>query len=80
MFLELLGGLVVVSVIVWFVIKNNRPEWADKIKAEAKTVADVNKDGKVDIADAKVVEKNTVAEVKRAATKVKKITTKKKKN
>ena len=83
--------LVVACVIAWFVIKDMNQPLADKLATAAKKVedkveavvekvADVNKDGVVNIADAKIIANKTKKAAKTAVEKVKKTPGRKKKS
>ena len=74
----LFRSLLVIAVVVFFVVRNNKKE-AELFAGKIKTVADVNKDGKVDIQDVKAVEEKVVETTKKVAAKVKKATSRKKK-
>ena len=70
--------VVAVLVAVYFIFGDNiKSLWAvNPLASEVKNVLDVNKDGKVDVADAKEAVKKTATKVKASA---KKMTSKKKK-
>jgi hypothetical protein len=70
--------VVAVLVAVYFIFGDNiKSLWAgNPLAAEVKNVLDVNKDGKVDVADAKEAVNKTATKVKASA---KKMTSKKKK-
>jgi hypothetical protein len=70
--------VVAVLVAVYFIFGDNiKSLWAgNPLAAEVKNVLDVNKDGKVDVADAKEAVQKTATKVKASA---KKMTSKKKK-
>ena len=70
--------VVVALVAVYFIFGDNiKSLWAvNPLASEVKNVLDVNKDGKVDVADAKEVVKKAATKVKASA---KKMTSKKKK-
>lgn len=85
MLLWILLGLVVVGAFIWYVNRDNKLDSNDDGKidvaeakvavenavAEAKNLADVNKDGKVNVADAKEAGKKAKAGAKKAAGKAK---------
>jgi len=85
-----IGVLFVVGVIVWYVIKDmNEPlasklstaahKVEDKVEAVVEKVADVNKDGVVNLADAKAAGKKVKITATKAVDKVKKTRGRKKK-
>lgn len=88
----LLSVIIVAALaIAWFVVKDmNKPlaekitttvhKVEDKVEAVVEKVADVNKDGKVDIADAKIVGKKTKQVADKAVEQVKKARGRKKKS
>lgn len=87
----LLSVVIIVAVVVaWFVVKDmNQPladkiattanKVEDKVEAVVEKVADLNKDGKVNLADAKIVAKKTKQVADKAVDKVKKSRGRKKK-
>jgi hypothetical protein len=89
----LLLSLIIVAafVIAWFVIKDmNKPlaekisttahKVEDKVEAVVEKVADLNKDGKVNLADAKIVAKKTKQVADKTVEQVKKARGRKKKS
>jgi copper chaperone CopZ len=77
--LWLLLALVAVGAFIWYVNRDEKIDSNDDGKAAvekavsvAKAAADVNKDGKVDVADVKEAGKKAKAGAKKAAAKVKK--------